>query len=152
MNKVVGLILIVITMFVMTSCVVETSDNGDLDGFWHLEQVDTLVTGGTCNLADKRIFWSFQHRLIQVSNYELFHDMRNYYMRFEQTNDSLFITSVFRYHSYLQYESDVQVTEMVDSLRSCGINDLNEHFEKEVLKSGKLQLKGKTLRLKFKKF
>ena len=73
-------------------------------------------------------------------------------MRFEQTNDSLFITSVFRYHSYLQYESDVQVTEMVDSLRSCGINDLNEHFEKEILKRGKMQLKGKTLRLKFKKF
>ena len=26
---------------VMSSCEMETTDNGDLDGFWHLESVDT---------------------------------------------------------------------------------------------------------------
>lgn len=41
---------------------------------------------------------------------------------------------------------------MNDSLRSCGINYLNEHFAKEVMTGGKMQLKSKTLRLRFRKF
>lgn len=38
---------------------------------------------------------------------------------------------------------------MNDSLRSCGINHLNEHFAKEVMTGGKMQLKSKALRLRF---
>ena len=32
----------------LTACGIdfEGSDNGKLDGFWHLEKVDTLATGG----------------------------------------------------------------------------------------------------------
>ena len=112
---------------------------GDLDGFWHLEQVDTLATGGTCNFADKRVFWGCQYKLIQVADYDYFSDGRGFYLRFEQTSDSLLITSVL-------------LTEMNDSLRSCGINHLNEHFAKEVMTGGKMQLKSKTLRLRFRKF
>ena len=50
------------------------------------------------------------------------------------------------------YGGDVLLTEMNDSLRSCGINHLNEHFAKEVMTGGKMQLKSKTLRLRFRKF
>ena len=35
----------------MQSCEIETSHNGDLDGFWHLTGVDTLATGGKRDLA-----------------------------------------------------------------------------------------------------
>ena len=40
----------------MTSCTIESSDNGKLDGFWHMEQVDTLATGGTQDLSDSLMF------------------------------------------------------------------------------------------------
>ena len=47
------LILMLVGMLVLcfqSACTLETSDNGDLDGYWHLEQVDTLATGGKLNL------------------------------------------------------------------------------------------------------
>ena len=31
---------------VLAGCDIETSDNGDLDGMWRLESVDTLASGG----------------------------------------------------------------------------------------------------------
>lgn len=35
----------------LNSCEVDSSDNGDLDGFWHLESVDTLATGADVTIA-----------------------------------------------------------------------------------------------------
>ena len=35
----------------MTSCEVETSGNGELDGFWHLERIDSLQNGGSKDLT-----------------------------------------------------------------------------------------------------
>ncbi len=77
---------------------------------------------------------------------------RGFYLRFEQTSDSLLITSVYRNNWHEDYGGDVLLTEMNDSLRSCGVNHLNEHFAKEVMTGDKMQLKSKTLRLRFRKF
>jgi hypothetical protein len=46
MKKIIGVLSLAVMMLTLSSCEVETSQNGDLDGFWHLEQVDTLATGG----------------------------------------------------------------------------------------------------------
>lgn len=46
MKKIIGALSLAVMMLTLSSCEVETSQNGDLDGFWHLEQVDTLATGG----------------------------------------------------------------------------------------------------------
>ncbi|MFQ9809358.1 MAG: lipocalin-like domain-containing protein [Segatella copri] len=89
---------------------------------------------------------------IQVADYNRFEAGRGFYLRFEQTSDSLLITSVYRNKWHEDYGGDVLLTEMNDSLRSCGINHLNEHFAKEVMTGGKMQLKSKTLRLRFRKF
>ena len=70
MKKIIGVLSLAVMMLTLSSCEVETSQNGDLDGFWHLEQVDTLATGGTCNFADKRVFWGCQYKLIQVADYD----------------------------------------------------------------------------------
>ena len=52
-----------------SACTIETSDNGDLDGYWHLEQVDTLATGGKLNLSKERVFWGVQHKLISCEHH-----------------------------------------------------------------------------------
>ena len=52
--------LVAVMASVMGACTLETSGNGDLDGFWHLVAVDTVDTGGVLNLSDERLFWSFQ--------------------------------------------------------------------------------------------
>ena len=98
------------------------------------------------------MFWGCQYKLIQVADYDRFEAGRGFYLRFEQTSDSLLITSVYRNKWHEDYGGDVLLTEMNDSLRSCGINHLNEHFAKEVMTGDKMQLKSKTLRLRFRKF
>ncbi len=51
------------TTLLLASCNVETSDNGPLDGFWHLERVDTLATGGTTDYSSGYVFWGVQKDL-----------------------------------------------------------------------------------------
>lgn len=143
---------VAVFLVVATSCEMETSQNGDLDGFWHLEQVDTLSTGGVCDYSEKRIFWGVQHRLISVSDYDGMHSWRGYYFRFTQTGDSLVITTPYRNMGHQEKGGDVPVTEVNDSLRRCGFNSLEERFRKEQLSGSKMVLRNKTLRLKFVKF
>ena len=53
----------------LTSCDLETSSNGNLDGFWHLVKVDTLQTGGVKDTSKKLIFWAFQLNLMKTGEY-----------------------------------------------------------------------------------
>ena len=40
-------ILSIVCLLMMTACDVETSDNGDLDGFWHLQRIESLTNSHT---------------------------------------------------------------------------------------------------------
>lgn len=141
---------------ILASCSIETSDNGHLDGFWHLEHVDTLATGGTADLSAQYIFWGVQYRLMYA--YDSSNDrVGSYYMRFEQTQDSLHITHVYLNHGHEDNPSvdqggDLPVGAVNDSLRHFGLNALPEHFLKERLDRGHMTLRTKTLRLRFRKF
>lgn len=135
----------------LASCTMESSDNGKLDGFWHLEQVDTLATGGKTDLSDKRIFWGVQHKLISIKDY----DAESFYLRFQQTGDSLIMSSPYINHWHQDYGDDggdIPMEEVSDNLRRCGINRLEEHFCKERLTGSDMTLRTKELRLIFKKF
>lgn len=138
----------------LSSCELESSDNGDLDGFWHLESVDTLATNGTCDFSEQRVFWGVQHKLISITHYELL-GSRGYYARFEQTGDSL-ILSTFYKNNWHQDKGpnggDIPLIEMNDTLRQCGINHLGEHFHKDALSGSKMVLSNKEYRLRFTKF
>ena len=39
----------------LASCEIETSDNGELDGFWHLERIDSLEKGKTVDCSNQLI-------------------------------------------------------------------------------------------------
>lgn len=145
-------LLLTLISGMMNSCEVETSDNGSLDGFWHLEQVDTLATGGICDFSDKRVYWGVQYQLVSISDYDLFKGYRGYYSRFTQTHDSLILTKLYRNYWHQNVGGDIPVEEVNDSLRSCGINTLEEHFAKESLNNSQMILKNKNLRLHFRKF
>lgn len=73
---------------VLSSCSIETSDNGDLDGFWHLERIDTIATGGINDLSGQLIFWSVNNKLLMLKG-----SGSSYYLRFRQTDDSLVVFS-----------------------------------------------------------
>lgn len=144
------------TTLMLASCNVETSDNGPLDGFWHLEQVDTLATGGTTDYSSGYVFWGVQKDLIYIK------DSSNgsvgaYYLRFSQTQDSLHITKIYLDHGHEdnpnhEQGGDIPVEAIDINLRFFGLNALPEHFKKEAINGNRMILSTKKLRLKFKKF
>ena len=147
---------IAMALNLLASCEIETSDNGHLDGLWHLEQVDTLSTGGSADYSKRYIFWGTQYKLMYVYDYEN-SGIGTYSLRFSQTSDSLHITKVYLNHWHEDsgmggQGGDIPVETVNDSIRHFGINELPEGFAKEKLTGSNMILRSKTLRLKFKKF
>ena len=141
--------------FVMafSSCEMETSKNGDLDGYWHLESIDTLENGGTCDFSARKVFWGIEHKLILIRDLNI-GPFDGFYMRFDQTGDSLLISKAYRKNqNYHEGDDDAPISaDDMEDLRKYGINNLPEGFAKEALSGSKMILRSKTLRLKFKKF
>ena len=136
----------------LASCEIETSDNG-FDGFWHLERVDTLATGGTCDLSKKRVFWGVQYKLISVYDTDK-EGTFGYYLRFTQTRDKIVTKSPYKNNWHQDNGEDGGDIPVDDptQLAPYGINNLEEEFVKEKLNGGQMILRSKTLRLKFKRF
>lgn len=145
-------ILSTIALTTLASCEIETSDNGDFDGFWHLERVDTLATGGTLDLSKKRVFWGVQYKLISVYDIDK-EGIFGYYLRFKQTSDQIVTHTPYKnnWHQDVENGGDHPIDDPTQ-LAPYGINNLEEEFVKEKLDGGQMILRSKTLRLKFKRF
>lgn len=144
---------IILSMASFSSCTLESSDNGDLDGFWHLESIDSLQSGKTVDVSQQKIFWGVEHKLI-AARFET-RVKERYYFRFEQTSDSLKITKVFVDHGHQdngEDGGDIPLDEVSDNLRLYGVNEIPEGFSKEALSGSKMILRSKNVRLKFRKF
>ena len=68
MKKVSYILLSILMLATWTSCELETSNNGALDGYWRLQQVDTLQTKGTADLSAQRLFWSVQGKILMLND------------------------------------------------------------------------------------
>ena len=129
----------------LTSCEIEFSNNGKLDGFWQMIAVDTLATQHTSNLKTSGRTWAFQGRLLEMRDTK--GGYSDLYFSFEHRGDSLFLDS-----PYLSDRDadDIKITD-INIVRPYGVNGLKEGFEIESLSNNKLILRSKTLRLLFKK-
>ena len=129
----------------LTSCEIEFSNNGKLDGFWQLIAADTLATQHTSDLKTSGRTWAFQGRLLEMRDTK--GGYSDLYFSFEHRGDSLFLDS-----PYLSDRDadDIKITD-VNIVRPYGVNGLKEGFEIESLSNNKLILRSKTLRLLFKK-
>ena len=141
---------VAISMFAFSSCELESSDNGKLDGFWHLESIDSLENGKTVDMSKLHVFWGIEYKLIAATQYD--NNTERMVFRFEQTSDSLKITQALINHGHQDNGGDIPLTEVTNDLRYYGINNLPEGFAKEALSGSKMIRRSKTLRLKFKKF
>ena len=134
-------------VFSFTSCELETSGNGDLDGFWHLVQVDTLQTGGVKDTSKDLFFWSFQVNLLEFSDRS--YHIPIYMARFNHENGQLKVTQPCLYN---RDEGNEMVTEEnVKDISPYGLNALEETFRVEELSGSRMTLSNGTLRLYFKK-
>lgn len=137
--------LIISVISLMTACHMESSDNGHLDGFWHLVRVDTLSTGGTSDLHQDYFFWAFQFQLLSVRNTQK--SPEEYFLRFQRQGDELVLSDPFQ---YVLQGKDAPV-ENIDLLRPFGINDQEERFRIVHLSSRRMTLQNKFLVLTMQK-
>ena len=142
------LYLLVLGLMVV-SCELETSGNGELDGYWQMCQVDTLATGGKADTRESFIFWGVQGKLLQIRFSE-----NNVYLgegllfRFENKNSMLTLSSPFVHHLY---ETDEPIDD-VEILKPFGIYRLEEKFVIEELDDKNMVLTNDLLRLHFRRY
>ncbi len=129
----------------LTSCEIEFSNNGKLDGFWQMIAVDTLATQHTSDLKTSGRTWAFQGRLLEMRDTK--GGYSDLYFSFEHRGDSLFLDSPYLSDRDVD---DIKITD-INIVRPYGVNGLKEGFEIESLSNNKLILRSKTLRLLFKK-
>ena len=60
------IMMIVAVLTMLTACELHTSDNGDLDGFWQLTQMDTLETNRSGDVRSLKIFWAVQGDMLEM--------------------------------------------------------------------------------------
>lgn len=128
------------------ACDIETSGNGDLDGYWSLRQIDTLETAGTADVSEQRIFWSVQHNLLQADDRTGAH--ASCLFRFQHTGNTLVLSSPYAYGR----ENGDDPIDDVTLLQPFGINAIPETFTIEKLNGSDMVLRSEPLRLHFRKY
>ena len=140
-----ALLATVVASLGLNSCSTEGSNNGDLDGYWYMRQIDTLSTGSQTDVHEKRIFWSYIGTLMQTQG----NGSPQIIYRFDHNNTQLRVYDPYRNI----WVADQKVTEENQNiLRPVGINALDETFTVEVLTSDEMVLRSNTLRLHFIKY
>lgn len=136
----------------LASCELETSDNGDFDGYWHLVGVDTLANAKHKDLSQQCIFWAVQFHLIQLRGADRKDEGgngREYYEQFKLDQSQLTLSNP---HEKDREAGDPVITEeRLDEIRAYGINALTEHFDVLRLNKDEMLLKSSTLQLQFRK-
>lgn len=138
------------SFLLLASCTLERSSNGDLDGFWHLIEADTLgMEDGqphVNDLSQQLIFWAFQNRLMMTADRGT-GDKPSLFYRFSHAGDSL-IVSEPRFDD--RENGDSLCTDTI-LLQHYGIQHPREAFYIKSLSSSRMELQSKDLLLKFRK-
>lgn len=152
MKKAMGMKRILLTITGMTlllmACELETSTNGDLDGFWQLTQVDTLATGAQTDMKATGVTWSFQGRIMELRIANKQSDERPIICQFSYNGDSL---RVFNPYIIDRVKDDIKITD-VTPMQCYGFSQPEETFFFQQLSSNTMILRSKYLRLSFRKY
>lgn len=141
-------ILLYITLIAVSlySCDIESSDNGDLDGYWQWTSVDTLATGGTEDMRSSKIFWAVQADLLEIRDNTKTH--YNVFFRFSHTADSLILSEPVIDNR----ESNDSILEDYSILLSYGITEIPAAFYVSHLSGSKMVLYSSNYCLSFRKY
>lgn len=127
-----------------SACEIETSDNGELDGYWQLATIEDLQ-GNRHDMIPSRQFWSFQVRMLQLSDQHYI--LPSYLFRFEHRGDSLRIfdpyvldrtsadypvTDISVLTPYYIFKTDLRfyIERMDDDKMSLRTDSLHFHFNR----------------------
>ena len=130
----------------LTSCDVDYSDNGDLDGFWLLSAVDTLQTGKTNDLCEQGLTWAFEGKILEMRDVRKVH--QDIILSFSHTGQTLKVYSPY----LVDRENGDLPIEDIELLKPYGINVQEETFKIKELNGGRMTLESDQLRLCFRKY
>jgi hypothetical protein len=134
------------SLLLLTSCELHTSDNGLLDGWWQLTQIDTLATNGSTPMKESKLFWAVQGRMLEMQDLNVL--TPNVIFRFSLHSDTLRIWDPICDNRDI---SDSLVTD-VATLRPYGVLHLADTFRVEALTSDKMLLRNRAYRLHFRAY
>lgn len=136
-KKLLHLFLLLTAMLTATSCE-KMSDNGKLDGMWHLQQIcsrpqDAASAGYTehHDVREAGIYWSFQLQLLHIKSKAFLNgETAETMCRFDYTDSRLDITS-----TYIHYrDRDILITDaQTERLAPLGIRGNATSFRIERL-------------------
>lgn len=138
------LFISVLLLHMLGACEFETSSDGNLYGYWHLESIDTL-NGGFCDTHNQLLFWAVQANILECSDRDYAHSPVVY--KFEESDGKLILS-----HPVLndREKGDPEVTEL-GRVQPFGIGSLEPVYDIEKLKTDRLVISDGQLRLSFRK-
>lgn len=136
--------IVILLALLLTSCEVDISSNGKLDGTWQLKEI-TVNGGDTQDVRNEGILWGFQFKLLEM------HSINNQWgvlCRFEHNGSSL------RIYSPLAQKHDVADDPITDAseLNPFGVYAIDETFHIEELTSSRMVLASPNSRLVLRKY
>ncbi len=140
------LLYFTLSLIMITSCTLDSSDNGALDGYWQLSSIDTLANGHSVNMRDSGIFWAVQKDLLVARATK--EPLLEVIFIFKHTSDSLILSKP---HLAFRDSSDIIVTD-ASVLYRLGVTDLQEHYAVSELSSSRMVLRNNDLQLLFRKY
>lgn len=140
-------ILVAFTSF-LVSCDIETSDNGNLDGYWHIVAVDTLANSAHTDMSNQKVYWAFQKNLLQLrGSTDTEKALQEFYLRFSLDKDMLTLSDI---HLRDREKDDPLVDESTMPLIYIyGINQMRESFQVLKLNGHEMVIQNETIRISF---
>ena len=134
----------------------EASDNGCLDGFWHLTHVDTLATGRSGDVSSRMIFWSIQGGLVELSDRRAVSTedeprVPSIFYRFERTADQLDLLGDPKPRVNNRVKGDVDVADRMQC-GYYGLSDTGEALKILRLEDKRMTLLSDYFRMYFRKY
>lgn len=132
----------------LTACKTESSDNGDLDGFWQLtSKTDQYAKYGAVDMRDSGITWAFQGKLLELRDVKKVH--QDIIGNFEHQGGTL---SVSRFYLVDRDKGDVLIDDAISYLVPYGVNQVQDKFKVVELNSDEMILESERFLLKFRKY
>ena len=141
-------IYIIGVVLLMTGCDVETSDNGNLDGFWRMSSM-TSVYSSTLPGVDMRqsgLTWSFQGRMLELRDVN--DRQKDIVMSFQHEGETLRVYDPY----FVERDSGDIRLEDVSYLIPYGINHTDDSFTVRELSSDRMVLSNILVTLEFRKY
>lgn len=140
------LLYIIISACLLTACELETPSNGDFDGNWQLRQVDTLATGGRCDMTYNYIYWAVESHVLLVRDID--NENLKIVFHFDKSADKIWI-----YNPNFWVTKDELIPLENDSLLTpLGIMGIRDTFNIEKLNHSNLVVQNRAYKLHFRKY